>query len=276
MTSMCSLHLLRWLCARALACSESRKREGECKMLTRAGHHAVMSNEKLVGPDRQSPLLRLDIRASLLLYRNVGQRLPRSFYKLLENTGSGLLWLPLVPVVWATPGTPLAVRTCAANLFLGLLVDLAFVGTLKGIVRRARPVYNKAGDFLLVAAVDRFSFPSGHAARCPADGRMHTEAKSPKLAAPPYEAWHACRAAFLALYATAWLADSRPALAAGVALWAVLVAVSRCLMGRHFLGDILAGLLVGVMTTAVVTKVSAPGWCSRILDSCHGGAHDHG
>lgn len=140
-------------------------------MLARAGHHVALSNHKLVGPDRQFPLLRLDVRASLLLYRNLGQRLPRTFYKLLENSGSGLLWLPLVPVVWAAPGTPLAARTCAANLFLGLLVDLAFVGTLKGIVRRARPVYNEAGDFLLVAAVDRFSFPSGHAARCPADGR---------------------------------------------------------------------------------------------------------
>ena len=27
-------------------------------------------------------------------------------------------------------------------------------------------------------------------------------------------------------------------------------------MGRHYLGDVIAGLLVGVATTAIVTKVS--------------------
>lgn len=124
-----------------------------------------MSHRKLIEPNQRSALIRLDTRASLYLYRNLGQKLPRSFYKILENSGSGLLWLPLVPAVWLAPGTPPSIRTCAANVFLGLLVDVAFVGTLKALMRRARPVYNQAGDFLLVAAVDRFSFPSGHASR---------------------------------------------------------------------------------------------------------------
>ncbi len=56
-------------------------------------------------------------------------------------------------------------RQCAANLVLGLLLDIVLVGTMKGLVRRARPVYNHAGDFVVVVAVDQFSFPSGHAAR---------------------------------------------------------------------------------------------------------------
>jgi membrane-associated phospholipid phosphatase len=64
-----------------------------------------------------------------------------------------------------------------------------------------------------------------------------------------------CRATFLALFAAAWLSGSQPALAQAVGAWALAVALSRCLMGRHFLGDILAGLLVGIMTTAVVTQV---------------------
>ncbi len=127
----------------------------------------VMSTQQLKPPDRRSVLVDLDTRTSLFLYRSIGRRIPRPFFRLLEHSGSGLLWFPLVPAVWLAPGTPPDARTCAANLFLGLLVDLAFVGTLKAVVRRARPVYNHAGDFLLVAAVDRFSFPSGHAARCP-------------------------------------------------------------------------------------------------------------
>ena len=65
------------------------------------------------------------------------------------------------------------------------------------------------------------------------------------------------RVTFLALFAAAWLAGSRPEAALAIATWAAAVAISRCLMGRHFLADVLAGLLVGIMTTAVVTKVGA-------------------
>ncbi len=56
-------------------------------------------------------------------------------------------------------------RHCAANLALGLVADIALVGAVKGMVRRARPVYNHAGDFVVVVAVDQYSFPSGHASR---------------------------------------------------------------------------------------------------------------
>lgn len=63
------------------------------------------------------------------------------------------------------------------------------------------------------------------------------------------------RVTFLALFAAAWLAGSWSGAALAIGAWAAAVAVSRCLMGRHFLGDVLAGLLVGIMTTAVVTKV---------------------
>lgn len=70
-----------------------------------------------------------------------------------------------------------------------------------------------------------------------------------------YLAAPACRAAFLALFAAACLADAQPAIATAVVVWGAVVALSRCLMGRHFMGDILAGLLVGVATTAVVTQV---------------------
>lgn len=127
-----------------------------------------MSQQKLQPPDRRSLLVDLDTRTSLFLYQNIGRRIPRPFFKLLENSGTGLLWFPLVPAVWLAPGTPPDVRACAANLFLGLLVDIALVGSMKAAVRRPRPVYNHTGDFLLVAAVDRFSFPSGHSARCKA------------------------------------------------------------------------------------------------------------
>ena len=56
-------------------------------------------------------------------------------------------------------------RTCIANLILGFIIDLLVVGTIKGIVRRRRPVYNDESDFTVVVSVDKFSFPSGHSSR---------------------------------------------------------------------------------------------------------------
>ena len=40
------------------------------------------------------------------------------------------------------------------------------------------------------------------------------------------------------------------------ATWAIVVALSRAVMGRHYLGDVTAGLLLGIVSTAVITKVS--------------------
>lgn len=64
-----------------------------------------------------------------------------------------------------------------------------------------------------------------------------------------------CRVTFLANYALLWLSGSHLPWALPIVLWAVATAVSRCLMGRHFFGDVLAGLLVGIVTTVVVTQV---------------------
>lgn len=47
---------------------------------------------------------------------------------------------------------------------VAILLDLVVVGTLKTIVRRARPSHNTEDMFATVHA-DRFSFPSGHTTR---------------------------------------------------------------------------------------------------------------
>jgi len=77
----------------------------------------------------------------------------------LRCSGAGAI------AAWALPSLGPAVRMCAANLLLGFVLDLVMVGTIKGLVRRGRPVYNKEGDFALVVSVDKFSFPSGHSSR---------------------------------------------------------------------------------------------------------------
>ena len=124
-----------------------------------------MPPERFAVARPQSVPEQYDTDLSLFLYRSVGCRLPRAVYKALEHTGSGLIWLPLAIATSLAPSASQDMHLLAANLLLGLLIDLAYVGLLKGIVQRPRPVYNNASDFLLVVKVDQYSFPSGHAAR---------------------------------------------------------------------------------------------------------------
>ena len=124
-----------------------------------------MTEEKLAIAEPKMLLMRVDTDLSSALYRTVGSRLPRALYKALEHTGSGLIWLPLAIALFLAPTASQDMHSVAANLLLGLLLDLAYVGLQKGIIRRPRPVYNNASDFLLVVKVDQYSFPSGHAAR---------------------------------------------------------------------------------------------------------------
>ena len=107
----------------------------------------------------------LDLRWSLLLHKTFGQIIPREVYMTLEHSGNGILWLLVAPAIWLLAPIQADTRHCLANFFVGLWVDLALVGSLKAIFRRPRPEYNYSGDFVLVVSVDKFSFPSGHAAR---------------------------------------------------------------------------------------------------------------
>ena len=64
-----------------------------------------------------------------------------------------------------------------------------------------------------------------------------------------------CRAIFIAGFAcVCWGWGNRP-LCAAIAAWGLATAVSRALMGRHYLGDVAAGTALGLVTTALVTQV---------------------
>jgi len=115
--------------------------------------------------DNPSTLLRYDQSYSVYLHNNLGARCPRGVFLLLEHSGNGILWLLLASSVWFLPNINDSTRCFAINFFLGLLVDLALVGSLKALIRRPRPQYNQSGDFFLVVSVDQYSFPSGHTAR---------------------------------------------------------------------------------------------------------------
>ncbi len=108
-----------------------------------------------------------------------------------------------------------------------LIFEVCCYGAVGQLVARQRP----AVDRLVDSAVDK-SFPSGHVA-----------AATVYLALAVIVFWHTRSVWWRAL-----------AIAAGSAV-AVIVAVARMYQGMHFLSDVIAGALLGLMTLFVTTRL---------------------
>jgi undecaprenyl-diphosphatase len=133
---------------------------------------------------------------------------------ILAHSGDSWFWgLGLAAVYAAAP----AMRTWAVSLFLAILSLGALVMAIKYVVRRRWP---KGEWGAIYRRADPHSFPSGHAAR----------------------------AALLATLVTAW---GPPWLRLAILLWAPAMALSRVMMGLHYLSDILVGVLIGVVAAVV-------------------------
>ena len=131
-----------------------------------ATYTTVMTSEvKPVPATEPGSLIAWDRAVSLMLFRYTSRSIPRKYLMLLEHSGNGLVWLFLAVTVWCLP-ISVQQRCAVSNFLLAFVVDLILVGTLKAICQRPRPIYNSSGDFMLVVAVDQYSFPSGHASRC--------------------------------------------------------------------------------------------------------------
>lgn len=140
----------------------------------------------------------------------------RSVAALLAHSGDSWFWLLALGLVWWRGGE--IWRTRAATMIIAILVTAALVMAVKFTVRRRRPEGEWGGIY---RATDPHSFPSGHAAR----------------------------AALLAVIASglgpAWLGVA-------LAVWAPLVVLARVAMGVHYLSDVLAGALLGVLMGLLV------------------------
>lgn len=174
-----------------------------------------------------SQIAAIDQAISQKVYQSGSKAVPRAVLMLLEHSGNGLIWIPLVLVAIFIP-VGRAARAFCANLEIGFIVDLLIVGLLKATIKRQRPVYNNPNDYHVVNKIDHYSFPSGHASRC----------------------------TFIALLFCVYgaSADLRGlVVSACVLMWGLGTSTSRALMGRHFVFDVVAGCLVGVVTLAVIS-----------------------
>ncbi|KAL4592484.1 hypothetical protein LXL04_005481 [Taraxacum kok-saghyz] len=191
-------------------------------------------------------LIDFDTTVSLTLYNLTQPILPRPFLKLLEISGDGRLFFPILLSLLLSPlrsASPLLL-TLLVNLLIGSLLDLLFIGLIKHLVRRPRPVYNK--HMFLTFAVDHWSFPSGHASRVCFTASMF------------YLSSDFIPSIFLQLKSGILGLDEFETvkrLNMMVIAWAAATSVSRVLLGRHFVFDVAAGAGVGVLNASIVFHI---------------------
>lgn len=131
----------------------------------------------------------------------------RKYLKGLEWSCHGVPWLVAIAILcYVSKSSQLWVR-----LLIGLVFDIVYVAVGKAFFRRRRPAYSNQEDQMIMIGFDKMSFPSGHTSR----------------------------AIYVALFFSGYWFSLL------IWAWALAVAASRVIYGRHFLGDILGGLLVG-------------------------------
>ena len=165
-------------------------------------------------------LLELDYRASSHMRLSDKRSLFRSLTVFLAHSGDSWFWLAALFLIWLfTTGRW---HTLTALMAVGLLGLAILVLAIKFTVRRRRP----AGEWgAIYRNTDPHSFPSGHAARV----------------------------VFLAVLALGlgpvWF---------GILLlvWAPLVALARVALGVHYLSDIMAGMLLGLLAGLAMLGIS--------------------
>ncbi|XP_078263906.1 polyisoprenoid diphosphate/phosphate phosphohydrolase PLPP6 [Rhinoraja longicauda] len=145
----------------------------------------------------------------------------RPIMKLIEVSGHGIPWLAGTVYCLAKSDSP-AGQEVLLNLLLALILDLVLVGIVKSLVRRRRPTHNRM-DMFATFSVDRYSFPSGHATRAAMGGRFFLN--------------HLVLAVPLRIL---------------VVLWVCIVGLSRVMLGRHNVTDVLCGFIMGYLQFSLV------------------------
>jgi undecaprenyl-diphosphatase len=155
------------------------------------------------------------VRRDHLVMRRMNRwRAPRwiRFWMLAATRmGDGWIWYSLGAIL-LLDGGPQRYAAVGASMLAGLVGVLVFKG-LKRISRRQRPCQFEPHCWSKVLPPDQFSFPSGHTMTAFAIALV-VSYFYPSLQTPMY---------FLA----------------------ISIAVSRVVLGMHFLSDVLAGMLLG-------------------------------
>jgi undecaprenyl-diphosphatase len=177
-------------------------------------------------------ILEIDARLSNQMRVAEQPGLLRNVSVFFAHSGDSWFWGLALILLWVFTDDPFW-KKWAVVLFGGISVLAVIVMSLKFSIRRRRPEGEWGGIY---RNTDPHSFPSGHAAR----------------------------AFLIAVMATAL----GPAWA-GILLWiwAPLVSLARVAMGVHYVSDIVAGMIVGIIVAMIGLEVYTPilAWVSSWL-----------
>lgn len=156
----------------------------------------------------------IDLALFQFIFSRNGRRSWDRFFRAVTRSGDTRAYVAIGSTLL------LADRLAGEKLVLAMLiafsVELLVYKTLKQVFRRARPFERLKGIRGLVTVPDRYSFPSGHTA-----------------------------AAFVT--ATA-LTVCFPILCLPAFGWASLIGISRIYLGVHYPSDVLAGMVLGLIS----------------------------
>uniref|UniRef100_A0A0P4WDL2 Phosphatidic acid phosphatase type 2/haloperoxidase domain-containing protein n=1 Tax=Scylla olivacea TaxID=85551 RepID=A0A0P4WDL2_SCYOL len=141
-----------------------------------------------------------------------------------------------------------SIRQLLVNLFIALIVDIVVVSVVKAITRRRRPVANKDNEMFATVSVDKFSFPSGH-----------------------------CTRAVMLSVLFPLQYDLFFPLTVALVVWGSAVCVSRVLLHRHHILDIVGGIGIGFVQAVLIScmwlsEESADAVVNSFLDETQVGA----
>lgn len=138
-------------------------------------------------------------------------------FQVASRLGDGVIWYTLIGVLAVSYGEEgrLIALQCAVAGVSGLLIYRA----LKNVLVRERPYMTHASIVCAGRPLDRFSFPSGHT--------LH------------------------AVSFTLIVCSGLPLLAVMLVPVAVLIALSRVVLGLHYPSDVVAGGLLGALVATV-------------------------
>ena len=176
-------------------------------------------------------LLELDARFSDQLRVAEKPGILRSIAAFLAHSGDSWFWAAALILLWFLSNP--AWKQWEVVEFFGILGLAGVVLAIKFLVRRERPQGEWGGIY---RTTDPHSFPSGHAAR-----------------------------AFL--IAVIAFALGPTWLGAVLWIWAPLVALARVSMGVHYLSDVVAGAVLGVIVALIGLQIYQPmiNWLTMLI-----------
>jgi membrane-associated phospholipid phosphatase len=169
-----------------------------------------------------TPLLELDARLSNQMRVAEKPGALRAIAAFFAHSGDSWFWGAALLLLWIVSNSTW--RRWEVVEFVGISLLAVLVMGIKFIVRRRRPEGEWGGIY---RNTDPHSFPSGHAAR-----------------------------AFL--IAVIGSALGPPWLGIVLWIWAPLVALARVAMGVHYLSDVVAGAILGIVVAVIGLAVYEP------------------